>query len=420
MFNLGDYGMTTGLQKMQGAEQFAPTAASQAALNAPLAQGAQQAYNLGGQYLGTSPQAQAAKYYADQQALLETNRSRDYAGLENRLAQQGRLGLATGATGRMGAANPEMEAFMNAQRQQDLGLAAQATQGGMDYAKFGAGMIGTGGQLTSQGIGLQTQAYDPYKQALGVGTGLAGFGMGAAQAGSGMLGDIAKLQAGAYEPYKTATGLGMDYSKFGTDMTNAGGSTLQNMYATQNAAYAPYQTAMGGVQNLEQLAQQARTMGIDLGKMQSDAGYRAAGLGSQIGSNALEAAYQATSPAAQYDDYLAQQQAAIQGMTPLQRALSSATGTAAEKQMYLQQLLGQTNMFAQSAAGIPNAGGVVKAPMAQPAATATEISPWGSALANIAGKQFDWSKLWGGTPASAQANPWEGYTTGVDNSGFTW
>lgn len=130
---------------------------------APMAQGAQAAMGLGNQYLGTSPQAQAQKYMAEQQALLAPYRERETAALENKLFQQGRSGLAMGATSDgMMAANPEMEALANARRMQDLQLAAQATQGGMDYAKYGAGLVGTGGQLLSSMYGTQTSAFNPY------------------------------------------------------------------------------------------------------------------------------------------------------------------------------------------------------------------------------------------------------------------
>lgn len=129
----------------------------------PMAQGAQAAMGLGNQYLGTSPQAQAAKYMEEQQALLAPYREREMAQLQNTLHQQGRSGLAMGATSTgMGSANPEMEALMNARRMQDLQLAAQSTQGGMDYAKYGAGMVGTGGGLLGSMYGTQTSAFNPY------------------------------------------------------------------------------------------------------------------------------------------------------------------------------------------------------------------------------------------------------------------
>jgi hypothetical protein len=50
-------------------------------------------------------------------------------------------------------------------------------------------------------------------------------------------------------------------------------------YAGQQAAYAPYTTALGGVQNLETLAQQPLMLGAQLGQTASTAGARAGQLG---------------------------------------------------------------------------------------------------------------------------------------------
>lgn len=152
-------GITPGLlQQYQGAQSA----------TAPMGAAGQRAMELGGGYLSTTPQQQAAQYMAEQQALVAPGRERDLATLQNKLAQQGRMGLATGGTSTgMLAANPEMEAFYNAQRMQDLQLAAQATQGGMDYAKYGAGMVGTGGDLMKGMYGVQQGAFAPYKTALG-------------------------------------------------------------------------------------------------------------------------------------------------------------------------------------------------------------------------------------------------------------
>jgi hypothetical protein len=143
---------------------------------APMGDAGQRAMSLGNQYLAQDPQAQAMKYMRDQQALLATGRDRDMSQMLSGEFNRGTYGLATGATGMMGAANPRLEAMLNAQRQQDLGLAAQATQGGMDYAKFGAGMVGTGGDLTKGMFAGQTAAFDPYRTALGGAQTLEGLG----------------------------------------------------------------------------------------------------------------------------------------------------------------------------------------------------------------------------------------------------
>ena len=133
---------------------------------APMGTAAQAAMALGNQYLATSPQAQAQKYMNDQMALIQPQNERALAALEAKLQAQGRLGLATGGTSTLGASNPELEALYNAQRQQQLQLAANATQGGMDYAKFGTAMAGAGGNLLTSMYNTQNAAFNPYSTAL--------------------------------------------------------------------------------------------------------------------------------------------------------------------------------------------------------------------------------------------------------------
>ena len=210
---------------------------------APMGQTAQTLFGLGQGYLGTSPQDQAAQYMAEQQALLAPTRERDFASLENRLRAQGRLGLATGATSTgLGAANPELESFYNAQRMQDLNLAAQATQGGMDYAKFGAGLVGTGGDMLKSMYGTQTAAYDPYKTMIGGASMLEGLGQNAMDLGIniGAKGTAANAQSGmlmsqgmtnaanAMAPANAYSPWGSLLSGAGTMLGNYGGQQQQN------------------------------------------------------------------------------------------------------------------------------------------------------------------------------------------------
>jgi hypothetical protein len=191
---------------------------SQAA-TAPMSAAAQAAMGLGNQYLATDPAAQAKKYYDEQMALLAPTRERDYANLESRLAAQGRLGLATGGTSTLGASNPEMEALMNAQRMQDLNLAAQATQGGMDYAKFGAGMVGTGGDLLKAMYGTQAGAFAPYQTALGGATTIEGLGQ-------------APMDIGTAIGAKTSTSAANVGSILGQGMINSAATMVQpNSYS---------------------------------------------------------------------------------------------------------------------------------------------------------------------------------------------
>lgn len=152
---------------------------SQAA-TAPMGQAAQSAMTIGNGYLGTSPQDQAAKYMAEQQALLAPSREREMAQLQAQMQAQGRGGFAMGATsGGYGASSPEMEALFNARNQQDLQLAAQATQGGMDYTKFGMSTVGLGGTMLSDMYKTQSGAYAPYQTALAGAQTMEGMGQNA-------------------------------------------------------------------------------------------------------------------------------------------------------------------------------------------------------------------------------------------------
>jgi hypothetical protein len=149
-----------GLTQAEGAQaQFAP-----------LQGAAQGLFGLGQQYMAQSPQEAAQQYMARQQELLAPSRERQYGALQNQLFNTGRGGLSVGATGArpsgaggFGASNPETEAYYNALAQQDAGLAAQAMQAGQQQVAFGAGLFGTGGNLATQGYGLQSAALGPYE-----------------------------------------------------------------------------------------------------------------------------------------------------------------------------------------------------------------------------------------------------------------
>ena len=157
------------------------------ATTAPMGQAANSMMSLGNQYLTTSPQAQAAKYMAEQQALLEPTNQRSLADLQARLQAQGRLGVATGATtDGMNAANPELEAYYNALNMQNRNLAANATQGGMDYAKFGSGMVGSGGDMLNGMYQTQANSYSPYNTALSGAQTIEGLGQNALTMGMNM------------------------------------------------------------------------------------------------------------------------------------------------------------------------------------------------------------------------------------------
>ena len=170
---------------------------------APLAAGAQGLFGLGQQYLAQSPEAAAAQYMAGQQNLLAPSRERQFAQLQNQMFQTGRGGLAVGATGArpsgaagLGAASPDLEAYYNAIAQQDATLAANAQQAGMDQARFGAGLLGTGGNLLTQGYQGQVTALSPYQAYLQGATGLETLGQDSLNLGSALGGRIANPQGG--------------------------------------------------------------------------------------------------------------------------------------------------------------------------------------------------------------------------------
>jgi hypothetical protein len=206
---------------------------------APLGQAAQGLFGLGQQYLAQSPQEAAQQYMAGQQNLLAPSRERQFAQLQNQLFQTGRGGLSVGATGArpdggagLGAANPEMEAYYNALAQQDAQLAAGAQQAGMDQARFGAGLFGTGGNLLTQGYGGQAAALGPYEaylqQArqleglgqqpldLGINIGAKGQSTAGANAlyGGGMGAAATQARADAYNPFATALTMGSQNKTF--------------------------------------------------------------------------------------------------------------------------------------------------------------------------------------------------------------
>lgn len=201
---------------------------------APLAQGAQTMMSLGNSYLSTSPQQQAQKYMNEQLALLSAPRQREMADLQARLFAQGRLGVATGATADgMNAANPELEAYYNAMRQQDLGLAANATQGGMDYSKFGAGMLGLGSDTLNSMYQNQVNAYAPYNTAMGGSQMIEGLGQNAMDLG---------IRLG-----NTATAANANAG----NLLASGMSAAGNLMQPANA-YSPWAGLFGGIGNVLQ------------------------------------------------------------------------------------------------------------------------------------------------------------------------
>jgi hypothetical protein len=203
-------------------DQFLAQAGGQgAALGAQGLQGAQSLFNLGQQYLAESPQQAAQNYMAQQQALLQPGREQAQAGLTQNLFNTGRGGVAVSQGGMMGAANPELQALLNAQSMQDLQLAAQAQQAGQAQTQFGAGLFGLGSQAATAGygpvqtqIGLASTLEDLGRSPLELGSALggrsaaAGANVGQTLLSGGVNAARALQPANAYNPYATAlTGL---------------------------------------------------------------------------------------------------------------------------------------------------------------------------------------------------------------------
>jgi hypothetical protein len=136
---------------------------------APLGGAATGLFNLGQQYLATSPEQAAQDYVQSQQGLLAGGREQQLSNIRNRLFQSGRSGLATGGTSTgMQATNPEMAAYYNALAQQDAQIAAQGEQAGQQRAMFGAGLFGTGAGLLGTQAQGQVGAYAPLQTLLGL------------------------------------------------------------------------------------------------------------------------------------------------------------------------------------------------------------------------------------------------------------
>ena len=229
---LGGYG--NQLSQAQGVDTSALTS------------GANQLYNLGNQYLATSPQQAAQDYYNAQQGLLAGGREQQLSNVRNKVYQTGRTGLATGGTTTgMMASNPEMAAYYNAMAQQDAQLAAQADQYGMQRTQFGQNMLTGGAGLTETGYGLQSKAYSPLMTTLGLGSTIEQLGQSPLDIGAQLGGRSATAGAnvgqsllyGGINAAKTAQA-GNAYSPIGSAISGAadafGRYNYNNPQYTQN------------------------------------------------------------------------------------------------------------------------------------------------------------------------------------------
>jgi hypothetical protein len=167
----GSYQLSPELQAIQqrlfgAAGQYDPTQIG--AMAQPITGGAESLFNLGQQYLATSPEQAAQQYMSQQQALLQPSRAADLARLQTTNFGRGTGGLGVQTGTGTAPANPLAQALFNAQSRQDLELAAKADEAGMARARFGAGLFGTGGELLGQVPRLTTAGYGPLEAQLGL------------------------------------------------------------------------------------------------------------------------------------------------------------------------------------------------------------------------------------------------------------
>lgn len=133
-------------------------------------------FNLGQQYIATSPQQAAQDWMKQQQGLLQASRDQEYAKMQQNLQNSGRGGLAVSQGGNLAAANPEAAAYYNAIAQQDAQLAAKADEYGRARTDYGAGLFNTG-------LNMAAGAYAPLTSNLQAAQGVNELGMGAFNTG---------------------------------------------------------------------------------------------------------------------------------------------------------------------------------------------------------------------------------------------
>lgn len=195
--------------------------------------GANSLFNLGQQYVAQSPQAAAQSWMGNQQQLLAPGREQQLAQLQNQQFQQGRGGLAVGATNQgytqggqgLAATNPQLAAYYNAMAQQDASLAAQAQQQGQAQTTFGQGLMTGGLGLASSGYGLQNAALAPFTTALAGAASTEALGQGA---------------------FDTSTKLGAQQATSGAQVANILNQAAQQAANTQQAGMNVQNAAITG------------------------------------------------------------------------------------------------------------------------------------------------------------------------------
>lgn len=208
------------------------------------------------------PRQAADTFMTEQRAVLEAGRQAELSRIRNQLAQSGRAGLSVGGTesGNIQAANPELAAYYNALAQQDLGLAATATDTARRRlfedvnASFGLQGQALTAQQRSEAINRENML-----QNLGLSLGYGTEGLRTQIAGE----DLARQ--------RFAQDLGLATGLFGT-----GAQTLGTFTDLQAGAYSPLQQQLALASSVEGLGQGALDIGAQLGGRAATAGATAA------------------------------------------------------------------------------------------------------------------------------------------------
>jgi len=133
-------------------------------------------FNLGKSYVAQDPNTVTSNWMKQQQQLLAPSQEQELARIQNTQFQQGRGGLAVGATNAgyttgpgatgLAATNPQLAAYYNSLAGTNASLAAQAQQQGQNQVTFGQGLMTGGLGVANAGYGLQSAALQPYNTAL--------------------------------------------------------------------------------------------------------------------------------------------------------------------------------------------------------------------------------------------------------------
>jgi hypothetical protein len=227
----GSYALSPELQSIQNrlfaaTGQYDPTQIG--AMAQPLTGGAQSLFNLGQQYLATSPEQAAQQYMSQQQGLLAPGRAAEEARLASANFGRGTGGLGVQTGTGTAPSNPLAQALFNARAQQDATLAAQADEFGQKRAVFGAGLFGTGGELLGQVPKLTTAGYAPLEAQLGL---------------------LRTTESLGQQPFMLSQDLANQYAQAGA---RAGGLYLQPQQAAAQAysqyqGYSPMGSALSGI-----------------------------------------------------------------------------------------------------------------------------------------------------------------------------